>query len=76
MKYRAGDPVIVEFDGVDCPGAVILHSNNGFVMAQVTLPDPEVDFGAISPQLDPQPTVCVRETHVRPAETTDEKKPD
>lgn len=73
MTFKAGDPVIVSFDGHDCEGEVIIHSHAGFVMAQITLADPEMDFGQITPQLDPQPTVCVRETHVRPAETSAEK---
>jgi hypothetical protein len=73
MTFKPGDPVIVSFDGQDCVGEVILHSHTGFVMAQVNLPDPEMDFGKISSQLDPQPTLCVRETHVRPAETLPEK---
>lgn len=64
--YQRGDEVIVEFMGIDCLGQVLRHSS-GYVMAQVVIPDPEVDFGSISPRLDPEPTVCVPESRVRHA---------
>lgn len=65
MTYNRGDQVLVEFMGELCEGEVLRHSS-GYVMAQVTLPDVEVDFGSISPRIDPQPTVCVQESRVRP----------
>lgn len=66
MKYRRGDRVLVDFMGELCDGEVLRHSS-GYVMAIVTIPDVEVDFGSITPRLDPQPTVCVPETRVQPA---------
>lgn len=65
-RYQRGDQVIVEFMGVDCEGEVLRHTS-GYVMAQVIIPDVELDFGSISPRLDPQPTVCVPEARVRAA---------
>jgi hypothetical protein len=64
-RFQPGDAVIVEFQGVECEGEVIRQSTTtGYVMARITIPDVEVDFGSISPQLDPQPTVCVPECKV------------
>jgi hypothetical protein len=64
-KYTAGDAVIVEFQGVECEGIVIRQSSiTGFVMAHITI-DGEVDFGSITPRLDPQSVVCVPEGKVR-----------
>jgi len=63
-RYQRGDAVLVEFMGVDCEGVVVRHSS-GYVMAYVTIPDVEVDFGGITARLDPQPTVCVPEARVR-----------
>ncbi len=64
-RFKPGDAVIVEFRGIECPGEVIRQSSvTGYVMAIVNIPDVEVDFGSISPQLDPQPTVCVPESKV------------
>jgi hypothetical protein len=64
-KFKPGDPVTVEFRGIKCDGIVIRQSSiTGFVMARIAIPDVEVDFGSISPQLDPQPTVCVAESKV------------
>lgn len=63
-RYQRGDAVTVEFMGVECEGEVVRHSS-GYVMAHITIPDPEVDFGGITAQLDPQPTVCVPESKVR-----------
>jgi hypothetical protein len=65
-KFQPGDVVIVEFQGVECSGEVIKQSSTtGYVMAHVTIPDVEVDFGSISPCMDPQPTVCVPQSRVR-----------
>lgn len=65
MKYERGDQVLVEFMDELCQGEVLRHSS-GYVMAQVTLPDVEIDFGSITARMDPQPTVCVPESRVRP----------
>lgn len=64
MRFQRGDQVLVDFMGVLCDGEVLRHSS-GYVMAVVTIPDPEVDFGSISARMDPQPTVCVPEGKVR-----------
>lgn len=61
-RFKAGDPVIVEFQDVECQGEVISHSG-GYVMARVTI-DVEIDFGMITPRMDPQPIVCVPESRV------------
>jgi hypothetical protein len=64
-RFQPGDAVIVEFQGVECEGIVIRQSSiTGFVMARIAIPDVEVDFGSISPRMDPQPTVCVPECKV------------
>ena len=65
-KYAEGDAVIVEFQGVECEGIVIRQSSlSGFVMARISI-DGEVDFGPITPRMDPQSVVCVPEGKVRP----------
>lgn len=66
ITFASGDRVVVEFQGVDCEGEVIGQSAvTGFVMARVTIPDPEVDFGSIGSRLDPEPVVCVPAKRVR-----------
>jgi hypothetical protein len=65
-KFRAGDDVVVSFDGEDCPGEV-LNSSGGWVMCRVML-DPLVDWGRQGPRLAPVSTVCVQENSVRLAE--------
>ena len=63
-KYATGDAVIVEFQGVDCEGVVIRQSSiTGFVLAHIVI-DGEVDFGSITPRMDPQSFVCVPESRV------------
>ena len=62
-RFQRGDAVRVEFMDVDCEGIVLRHSS-GYVMAQVLIPDVEVDFGSITARLDPRPTVCVPESRV------------
>lgn len=66
MRFQRGDDVLVDWMGVQCLGEVIEHLHSGFVMAVITLPDAELDWGGVGAALDPQPTVCVRETAVRP----------
>jgi len=64
-RFRKGDDVIVEFQGVECAGEVISQSIvTGYVMARI-LVDVEVDWGSISPRMDPRPTVCVPDSCVR-----------
>lgn len=64
-RFKPGDEVTVEFKGINCDGIVIRQSSiTGFVMARIAIPDVEVDFGSISPRMDPQPTVCVKESKV------------
>lgn len=65
-RYQAGDDIVVEFDGAEFPGEVLRHSpRSGYVMAVITVTDPELDFGSIGARFDPQPTVCVPEARVR-----------
>lgn len=66
MKYGKGDDVIVEFGGLEHQGEVISHSA-GYVMVRI-LADPAADYGSITPRLDPEPTVCVKDTKVRHAD--------
>jgi len=66
-KFSPGDAVIVDFQGVECEGIVIRQSSiTGFVMARIVV-DGEVDFGSITPRMDPQSVVCVPESRVRAA---------
>jgi hypothetical protein len=65
-KFKRGDDVLVDFGGLVHRGEVISQSA-GYVMARI-LSDPVWDYGNMSPRLDPEPTVCVKETRVRKAE--------
>ena len=65
MKFARGQDVIVDFGGLDHPGEVI-QQNAGYVMVKI-LADSAADYGSITARLDPTPTVCVKETRVRPA---------
>lgn len=65
-RFKPGDDVIVDFDGIEMRGQVISQGKaSGFVMAVVINPDPEIDVGSITARFDPQPTVCVPAKHVR-----------
>lgn len=64
---NVGDSVIVNFDGVDHPGEIIIPPRNGWVRARI-LTDPDLDYGSITPRLAPISEVIVRETRVRKAE--------
>ncbi len=66
MKFQRGDDVIVDFGGIDHQGEVVQHSA-GYVMVRM-IADPAADYGSISDRLDPEPTVCVKEKHVRHTE--------
>lgn len=70
MKFQPGDDVIVDFGGLEHQGEVIRQSS-GYVMVRVHS-DPTWDYGDITPRLDPEPTVCVKETKVRHAHPTGE----
>jgi len=66
-RFQPGDTVVVSFQGVEMTGQVISQSPaSGYVMARVTVPDPELDLGSISARIDPQPIVCVKPSDVRP----------
>ena len=65
--FKPGDDVIVDFGGLDHPGEVISQSS-GYVMVRI-LADPIADYGGISSMLDPEPTVAVKESKVRHADT-------
>ena len=65
-KFSVGDAVVVTFQGVECDGVVIRQSSiTGFVMARIVV-DGEMDFGSITPDMDPRSVVCVPEMRVRP----------
>jgi hypothetical protein len=66
VKFQAGEDVIVNFGDIDHPGEVIEH-RGGYVMVRI-IADPAADYGSITDRLDPEPTLCVRETRVRHAE--------
>lgn len=65
-KFDRGDDVIVDFGGLEHQGEVI-SQHSGYVMVKI-LADPESDYGSITDRLDPEPTVCVKETKVRHAD--------
>lgn len=67
VTYRPGDDVIVTFDGQDHPGVVLSHLR-GWVMADIDS-DPEGDYGSLTSRMAFRPTVCVKETDVRPCPT-------
>lgn len=62
--FKAGQDVVVMFDGEECVGEVIDH-RNGWVLAQVLI-DPLVDMGSVTARLSPVSEVMVRESAVRP----------
>lgn len=64
--YQRGDDVIVEFAGRDHPGEIIDH-HPPWIMCRIHI-DPTWDYGGITARLDPTPTICVRENHVRHAD--------
>lgn len=65
-KFTAGDDVIVNFGDIDHEGEVI-EQRSGYVMVRI-IADPTYDYGSITARLDPEPTVCVKETKVRHAD--------
>lgn len=66
-RFHVGDDVTVDYCGLEHCG-VVLGQSGPWVMCQITL-DPEWDYGSVGPALDPQPTVCVRDSHVKHAQT-------
>lgn len=68
-KFKNGELVTVRFQGRNHPGEVIAVSKRtGYVMCRV-IRDPLWDYGSINARLDPEPTVCVKESDVRHADT-------
>jgi len=61
--FKPGDDVIVDFQGHQTPGEVVSVFGSGFVFTRIHI-DPEMDYGEVSPRLDPVALVCVRETRV------------
>lgn len=70
-KFQPGDDVIVDFGGLEHPGEV-LHQSSGYVMVKI-LSDPNADYGSISSMMDPEPTVAVKESKVRHADSSPRK---
>ena len=66
MSFDKGDPVMIDFDGIESPGRVISEMH-GWVMAHIGI-DVLADYGAISSRLSPVSTVCVPATRVRHAD--------
>ena len=67
-KFKAGQDIIIEFDGINHRAEVIEH-RRGTVMA-VMETDPAADYGSGTDRMAPQQTVCVAEHKVKPAEKT------
>lgn len=66
MSFKAGDDVLVTFDGEDCRGEVV-EIHHGWILARVLI-DPAADFGEATARLAPVSLVMVRESEVRPLE--------
>ena len=66
--YQPGDRVFVNFAGIEHNSGEVVatHQHSGYVLCRITI-DPEADYGSIGPRLDPEPTVCVLETAIKPA---------
>ena len=58
-----GQDVLVEFAGQTHPG-LVLAQHGQWVMCRIHT-DPAWDYGGITDRLDPEQTVCVRESFVR-----------
>ena len=68
-KFKKGELVTVRFQGRNHPGEVIgVSKRTGYVMCRV-IRDPLWDYGSINARLDPEPTVCVKESDVRHADS-------
>ena len=69
-KFKKGELVTVRFQGRNHPGEVIgVSKRTGYVMCRV-IRDPLWDYGSINARFDPEPTVCVKESDVRHADTS------
>ena len=67
MIFQPGDDVIVNFQGQETPGEVLAtYKASGFILTKIHI-DPELDYGEMGSQLDPETTVCVRESNVQHA---------
>lgn len=65
-KYRVGDDVLVDFDGLEHRGEIKSHSN-GWYVARIAI-DPVADYGGVTPSLALRSLVCVPERRVRHAD--------
>jgi len=63
MKYLPGQDVIVHFKSLDHHAEVVEQRSCGYVLCRIQI-DPEWDYGRTT-WLDPEPTVCVRESDIR-----------
>jgi hypothetical protein len=67
-KFKTGQVVVVRFQGRKHQGEVIAVSKRtGYVMCRI-IRDPLWDYGSINARLDPEPTVCVKDSDVRHAD--------
>ena len=69
-KLHPGEDIYVQFKGLEHRAEVIDH-RSGYVMCRIQI-DPTWDYGKTD-WVDPEPTVCVKESHVRHAETKSPK---
>jgi hypothetical protein len=64
--FKAGQDVLVQFDGEECRGEVV-EVHRGWVLTRI-LVDPAVDFGTVSARMSPVSLAMVRESEVRTLE--------
>jgi hypothetical protein len=64
-RFKAGDDVTVSIKGKDHRGEVLTCHQTGFITCRV-IADPEWDYGRTT-WIDPEQTVCVRESSVTAA---------
>lgn len=57
MSINPGDPVIVDFDGLDHRG-ILERIDHGWARCLIMI-DPEADYGSGTERLDPLQHVCV-----------------
>jgi hypothetical protein len=65
VTLKPGDTITVDFKGRDHQAEVI-EQRSGYVMCRIHI-DPTWDYGSAT-WLDPEPTICVRDTNVRTTE--------
>jgi hypothetical protein len=69
-KFKTGELVTVRFQGRTHRGEVFAVSKTaGYVMCRI-IRDPLWDYGSINARLDPEPTVCVKESDVQHADSS------